>query len=243
MCASSAHGDFQWRESETVPITGVSNPYNLSINEQRAATRAGRLHALHWPVTVTGSLIPIVPFEFMMGWLQTQLGLHINTSLSQYAELLKTDEVRYFADTPIRDVGTDSQRRRGMASLTQLNGLRVSQENGVLIREQNGYVPPPLVGIWARFPYLHNNSVPNLCELLKPAPSRVPVYYSGEVENFRHYDFMCGGYPVRAKTPSNWRAREEHRFDTSLPGLSNRGHDFGFSSKDRRDLIQFLLTL
>lgn len=38
-----------------------------------------------------------------------------------------------------------------------------------------GYLAPPLYGIWASAPYLHNGSVPNLWELLKPS-ERKPIW-------------------------------------------------------------------
>src|SRR5260370_3984779 len=39
----------------------------------------------------------------------------------------------------------------------------------------NGYIPPPLDGIWANAPYLHNGSVPPIWDLLTPA-SRPSVW-------------------------------------------------------------------
>lgn len=38
-----------------------------------------------------------------------------------------------------------------------------------------GYLAPPLYGIWASAPYLHNGSVPNMWELLKPS-ERKPIW-------------------------------------------------------------------
>lgn len=38
-----------------------------------------------------------------------------------------------------------------------------------------GYLAPPLYGVWATAPYLHNGSVPNLWEVLKPA-DRKPLW-------------------------------------------------------------------
>lgn len=80
-----------------------------------------------------------------------------------HADKLKTTLVK--PKTPVVEIGTDSYRRRGMRSLEKLNELSISKKNNIVIKEQNGYVPPPLVGIWARWPYFHNNSVPTLCDL------------------------------------------------------------------------------
>jgi mono/diheme cytochrome c family protein len=77
---------------------------------------------------------------------------------------IRTVEVKIPLPTKVVDVGTDPQRYQGMKVLAEgLNPLRISQEFGIVIKPQQGYVPPPLVGIWSRWPYFHNNSVPNLC--------------------------------------------------------------------------------
>src|SRR5262249_35265013 len=40
----------------------------------------------------------------------------------------------------------------------------------------NGYFAPRLVGIWARYPYLHNGSVPSIPPLLTPPDGRPRVF-------------------------------------------------------------------
>ena len=98
--------------------------------------------------------------SYEKGWSQP------NASALPLANQLATVAVHYHAQTPVIDVGTDPYRYRGMQSLVALNNLALSQESGVVIKPQHGYVPPPLVGIWARWPYFHNNSVPSLCAVL-----------------------------------------------------------------------------
>src|SRR5712692_6009387 len=46
-------------------------------------------------------------------------------------------------------------------------------------RKTNGYANQPLDGIWARAPYLHNGSVPNLRDLLEPPENRPSVFCRG----------------------------------------------------------------
>ncbi|WP_374029442.1 hypothetical protein [Bdellovibrio bacteriovorus] len=167
-------------------------------------------------------------------------------------EQLKTVQVRYKEKTPVVDVGTDPYRRLGMKSLEQLNDLEISKKNGIVIKAQPGYVPPPLVGIWARWPYFHNNSIPNLCALLTPSAKRPKAYYSGEALNpMTDFDFACNGYPVGVMTPKAWRTRE-HLYDTTKKGMSNVGHDDRIfikdgkeilSAEDKQNLIIFLQTL
>lgn len=167
-------------------------------------------------------------------------------------EQLKTVEVRYRENTLVVDVGTDPYRRQGMKSLEKLNNLKISQKNNIVIKAQDGYVPPPLVGIWARWPYFHNNSIPNLCTLLTPGPQRPKKYYSGEAHNKEtDFDFACNGYPLDDKTPKSWKTKL-HLYDTNLRGMSNLGHDQKIfiregkeilTAEDKRNLIQFLQTL
>jgi hypothetical protein len=132
-----------------------------------------------------------------------------------------------------------------MASLApRMNALDISRKYGMVLKASGGYVAQPLDGIWSRYPYLHNRSVPNLCELLKPASARVPRYYVGTTENIAtDFDSACVGYPT-ANVPAQWISRER-LFDTSREGLSNSGHEIfvDASAKDKRDLIEYLKTL
>ena len=168
-------------------------------------------------------------------------------------ERLATVEVRYHEDTPVYDVGTDTLRNRGMDSLVQLNDLSISKKSGVIIKPQTGYVPPPLVGIWARWPYFHNNSAPSLCAVLTRASERPAAYYSGEPEDPKlDFDRTCNGYPVGAAVPAAWIKDSEALFDTKRQGLGNQGHDEGvflkngeemFTPAQKQDIIAFLQTL
>ena len=164
-------------------------------------------------------------------------------------DLLKTTKVSYHRQTPVIDVGTDPLRYQGMASLEQLNDLKISQSFGTVVKKQKGYVPQPLVGIWARWPYFHNNSAPSLCAVLTRAEDRPKTYQPVEAhDRDRDFDKDCNGYPLDQNRP---RDRDSF-FDTSIPGLGNQGHDEGIfldngkerlSPADKKDLIMFLKTL
>lgn len=176
-----------------------------------------------------------------------------NTKNLSASEILKTTKVLYPKSTRVVDVGTDSHRHQGMKSLLALNTLKISKTNGIQIETQNGYVPPPLVGIWARWPYFHNNSAPSLCAVLTTGDDRPETYWAGEPLNpQRDFDFECNGYPMGSRAPRSWMKSREYLFDSRRPGLGNHGHDEGilikngklvFSPTDRTDLIQFLQTL
>ncbi len=172
-------------------------------------------------------------------------GWSAKTSLNK-AQRLATTKVRYHAQTPVLDVGTSPQRAQGMeAFAAALNNLTVSQWMKTVVEVQQGYVPPPLEGIWARYPYLHNQSVPTLCELLGPPANRTTVFYMGDdADPSTDYDFGCVGLPVGDAVPESWKADERRRYDTTRPGLSNQGHEVpAMSSVERAELIEYLKTL
>jgi mono/diheme cytochrome c family protein len=103
----------------------------------------------------------------------------------------------------------------------------------------NGYVAPPLDGVWATAPYLHNGSIPNLAALLD-STRRLP-----RAQIVRHgdaYDLREVGWPNRPAGPEVVRAWV---YDTSQPGYSNAGHTFGdrLSPDERAAVIEYLKTL
>ncbi len=96
------------------------------------------------------------------------------------------------------------------------------------------YKAAPLAGIWATAPYLHNGSVPNLYELLRPADERPKTFFAGS----HQFDPEKVGF--RAE-----QADGTTLFDTSKPGNSNAGHDtYGnFSEEERWQLVEYLKSL
>jgi mono/diheme cytochrome c family protein len=154
----------------------------------------------------------------------------------------------YPADTPVIDVGTDPGRAAGMPHFADgLNGLAISAWMETVVKPQAGYVPPPLDGIWARFPYLHNHSVPTLCALLTPADERPTQFWIGPSDDPQtDFDADCVGLPIGDATPAAWKDEPAAAYDTTRPGLSNAGHDAmltGITPDERADLIDFLRTL
>lgn len=92
------------------------------------------------------------------------------------------------------------------------------------------YKGRPLNGIWATAPFLHNGSIPNLYELLLPSkcdegkiPGKTCRSKSFTVGN-RELDTNYVGF-VQAADP-NKNDLGLFVFDTSLPGNSNKGHEY-----------------
>ncbi len=169
-------------------------------------------------------------------------------------EKIRTIEVSYHKKTPVIDVGTDPGRYEGMQYFAhQLNRLKISKSINTIVEPQKGYVPPPLVGIWARWPYFHNNSAPNLCAVLTAGKLRPETYWAGAAINPEtDYDSECSGYPVGDKTPAHWKKDQTKFYDSRREGLSRTGHDEKIFIKDgreimneleKRELIEFLKTL
>jgi len=99
------------------------------------------------------------------------------------------------------------------------------------IRSTGKYISPNLDGVWARSPYLHNGSVRTMQELLMKPADRAKTFHRGS----RAYDATTMGYLDGGS----------FQFDTTVPGNSNSGHDYGseLSPDQKRDLIEYLKTL
>ncbi len=177
-----------------------------------------------------------------------------NADNLSYEEKLETTKVWYHEKTKTMNVGTDSFRRIGMKSFhTDLNRLKISKTIGTIVEPQNGYVPPPLVGIWARYPYFHNNSIPTLMDVLTPDYNRPQTYIAVPAENkITDYDHIKLGYPSPELIRSPYKSDEEYLFNTDKPGLSNKGHTTmlldkngveKFSYQQKLYILEFLKTL
>ena len=148
---------------------------------------------------------------------------------------------------PIDVVRTDSVRLTGMP-VEHRRFYRDSWfgEYGKLevVEEPEGYVAPPLDGIWASAPYFHNGSVPTLWHVLHPTAR--PIVWQRSEDG---YDRQRVGLEVTAfeKLPEAVREAEEkrHYFDTRLPSKSAAGHDFPdeLDEEEKRAVLEYLKTL
>jgi RoxA-like, cytochrome c-like len=120
---------------------------------------------------------------------------------------------------------------------------RINGDRPNKIQAPAAYKVRPLNGIWATPPYLHNGSVPTIDALLSPVSERPTKFYLGN----REYDAVKLGYHTE-------KLANGFEFDTSLPGNSNRGHEFNdnvgdgvigrkLSPEERKALIEFIKTL
>ncbi len=102
----------------------------------------------------------------------------------------------------------------------------------------DGYIAPPLDGIWVTAPYLHNGSVPNL-ETLLNSKNR-PKYWKRNFKN-PSYDYENIGWIYQTVEKPERRTT----YNTTLPGYSNSGHTFGdkLTDAERKAVIEYLKTL
>jgi len=109
-----------------------------------------------------------------------------------------------------------------------------------------GYVAPPLDGVWATAPYLHNGSVPTIAALLDTRTR--PTYWRHDGAD-PAYDQGALGWRYRELTRDReqFASLEEQKwvYDTTRPGYGNQGHDFGdeLTDAERRALLEYLKTL
>lgn len=123
---------------------------------------------------------------------------------------------------------------------------------GKVIADPQGYLAPPLAGVWASAPYFHNGSVPTLWHVLHPE-ERPKVWVrkcrSSLQEAVTDYDFERVGLAVEEleQLPSEQLPTSQRRyyFDTRKFGKSATGHDFPqeLSSSQRKAVLEYLKTL
>jgi len=113
-----------------------------------------------------------------------------------------------------------------------------SNEPAGKLNHNNGYMAPPLDGIWASAPYLHNGSIPNLYEVLNSAARK---NYWRKTPSTEEYDPLQVGW----KYTEELSKIDKFTYDTSSKGYSNKGHYFGDALNDaeRFALIEYLKTL
>jgi hypothetical protein len=150
---------------------------------------------------------------------------------------------------PIDTIGTDRARFDALsAAHRQSYGEswfgHYGQQN--TLTQPAGYVAPPLDGIWASAPYLHNGSVPTLWHMLH-VDERPAVWRRTSVAD---YDLEKVGLVVETFTElppdaaSDKRLRREY-FQTKAFGKSAAGHEFveELTDEEKVAVLEYLKTL
>jgi len=106
------------------------------------------------------------------------------------------------------------------------------------VQPELGYMAPPLDGVWATAPYLHNGSVPNLETLLNS--SARPKFWQRKTGN-NNYNLENVGLNYTSKETAD----NSLIYNTTIDGYGNGGHTFGdiLDKNGRLALIEYLKTL
>jgi mono/diheme cytochrome c family protein len=156
------------------------------------------------------------------------------------AECHEPGRARTNKPIPIAEIGTDRERMdtwiKEAADIAnqRVKSFGINRPDMVKIE---AYQSPPLDGLWLRAPYLHNGSVPNLNDLLKPVEQRAKVFYRGyDVYDPAEVGFITSG-------PAAERAGWRH--DVTVRGDSNIGHTYGtgLSAEEKMALVEYLKSL
>jgi mono/diheme cytochrome c family protein len=157
---------------------------------------------------------------------------------------------------PIDEIGTDRRRFDGLSEAygraynqswfaKERTGWLADDYTGVV---NPGYQAPPLDGIWATAPYLHNGSVPTVYQLLNSA-TRPRLFTRSYRTDADAYDPVRLGWKVQelSQPPDEKLPAIERRkvYDTAQPGRSNGGHTYGdhLTDEERMAVIEYLKTL
>lgn len=144
-------------------------------------------------------------------------------------------------------IGTDPARSEGLSDrmVAHYNSTWFGEEKAVH-DEVPGYQAPPLDGVWATAPYLHNGSVPTLAALLRSS-ERPARFYRPPSTDLAHYDQARVGWKheVPGQSAGVDPTRARFLYDSSRFGLGNGGHTFGDKLDDalRDAVIEYLKTL
>lgn len=150
-------------------------------------------------------------------------------------------------NVPIDEVGTDRVRFDALGykgfdfyEKSWFNRKSTSPVN----KEPEGYVAPPLDGLWASAPYFHNGSVPTLWGVLHS--DQRPVVWKRSEDG---YDQEKIGLEVEEMTdiPADVTnaAQKRYYFDTRNYGKSAAGHLFPdkLTEEEKKAVLEYLKTL
>jgi hypothetical protein len=168
--------------------------------------------------------------------------------------------------TLLQDIGTDPQRVtfRGFEELPDVlatyfpknhpfrfrrEDLRPLPKKNPTDEVERAFINKRMHAMFSRTPFLHNASVLTLAELINLV-DRKPVFFRGHND----YDVNLVGLKSPGEKDHDPNDRKLYfRFDTSVPGNSNRGHNYpwtrGEVQKDEkkqaalRNLLEYLKTL
>jgi mono/diheme cytochrome c family protein len=157
---------------------------------------------------------------------------------------------------PIEIIDTDRRRYDGFSerfgrhyNRSWFGQERIGgREDGSPLTPARGYQAPPLDGIWATAPYLHNGSVPTVYHMLN-SKTRPRIFTRSFRTDAAAFDPVKLGWKVQileSGADAGLTPYERRKiYDTRLPGRGNGGHRFGdaLTEEERWAVIEYLKTL
>jgi hypothetical protein len=155
---------------------------------------------------------------------------------------------------PIEIIGTDRNRFEGFrpdSGQFYNQSWFAHEKSGWLgdeypVVKTAGYQAPPLDGIWATAPYLHNGSVPTVYHLLN-SKIRPRIFTRSFRTGVEDYDPVKLGWKVQILDKYGNLPPFERRkiYNTTQTGRGNSGHTFGddLTEEERMAVIEYLKTL
>src|SRR6185295_4806187 len=139
---------------------------------------------------------------------------------------------------PLDEIGTDRKRYDGISTAfgAYYNKSWFAQEQrGWLAddfpaRKTAGYQAPPLDGLWATAPYLHNGSAPTVYHVLNSRTRPAIFTRSFKTDDVDYDPVKLGWKFSELKAPPEGTIPPIERrkiYDTRQPGRGNGGHTFG----------------
>ena len=151
---------------------------------------------------------------------------------------------------PLEEIGTDPIRLTALPvegrekyAVSWFAHAGEADEQTTVINP-DGYVAPPLDGIWASAPYFHNGSVPTLWHVLYPEERPVIWHRTDEKLDVEKMGLTVEVVDRIPLTETDVAKRREY-FDTRKFGKSNTGHLFpeSLSDSEKRSVLEYLKTL
>lgn len=147
---------------------------------------------------------------------------------------------------PIEEIGTDRVRFDALTPQhRQAYGESWFGDYGKqnTLSNAEGYVAPPLDGLWASAPYLHNGSVPTLWHMLHPEER--PQVWRRVAMGLDESLIGLVVEPLDAVPGKLSKGEKRWYFDTKVAGKSAKGHDYPsvLNESQKEDLLEYLKTL
>jgi mono/diheme cytochrome c family protein len=227
----------------------ILHPWNNADFVKRNEDKFRHIHA--WVNSIEA---PKYPFDINRE-LAARGRIVFNKTCAECHGTYNGDEIDYPERViPLAEVGTDPVRDRYLTSEAHQKLAKSwltrkddgSGEQLEVVLETDGYLAPPLKGVWASAPYFHNGSVPTLWHVLHPE-QRPKVW----IRDGRKYDTEKVGHAVEEfnRLPPNYQSMNKYEqrrfFNHNDFGKRTDGHDFPnvLNEEERRAVLEYLKTL